>query len=141
MARPIKPPVGTGERLQMDLADYGETWRFIRDRIQEAGDKKGSRQAAIKKAAKAFNIHYRTAERHYERLSKFDTPQGMNILASHALKSYAPAINEAMSIVRAALSPHEYQQLRDGNVGMDVVLQFAKDRLELIELRKRKKRK
>jgi len=139
MARPHKPPPGTAERLQMDLADYGPTYRFVRDHINAAGAARGARHAAICEAAKAFGIDYKTAERRYQRIKKYDTPEGMSLLASGLLKQYKPVVDTALSLVSAAFSPEEIRQL--ATVGMDFVLQLARERLELIELRKRRLRK
>jgi hypothetical protein len=139
MARPKKPPVGSAERLQMDLADYGATFRFVRDHIKAAEGKRGSRHDAISKAAKAFSIDYKTAERHYERIRKFDTREGLAVLASGLLAAQAPAVNERLRLIGAAFSRDEMDQL--AAIGNDFVLQLAKERLELIELRKRRTRK
>jgi hypothetical protein len=141
MGRPTKPPVGTAERLQTDLADYGPTWRFICDHIKRAGGVhiRGNRHRAINEAAKEFGIDYKTAERHFERIRRFDNQEGMKLLASGLVVKYAPVVDEAMRVIRAAFSPTEMDQL--GAIGSDLVLQLAKERLELIELRKRRKRK
>jgi hypothetical protein len=140
VARPQKPPVGTAERLQMDLADYGPVFRFVRDQIKAAGGKRGSRHEAIKKAAKEFRIDHKTAERHYERIRKFDNQEGLGLLAGALLRESAPLADEYLRVVKAAFSSDELHQLGD-EIDPPFLLQLAKERLELIELHKRRKRK
>jgi len=123
----------------MDLADYGPTWRFIRAHIKKAGAVRGSRHQAIKEAAKAFRIDYKTAERRYERIRKFGTPELWTLLAKQAVAKQMPEVDGALILISAAFSQDEREEL--ASVGSDFVLQLARERLELMELRKRRMRK
>jgi hypothetical protein len=149
MARPRKPQVGTPERQRRDLADFGKVYCFIDARIQRAGGGRGSKRQAVEAAAREFEIHEKTAERHYARVRRSMNVDPMlaalenvkqmradtEALFTHArLKG-----DEWVALLHRAFTEDERRKLRklEGQFG----LQLARERIELIELRKQLKRK
>jgi hypothetical protein len=162
MARPKKPEVGTPRRLRMDLADFGKVYEFIEARIARAERRRGSKAAALKAAAKKFRIDPKTAERRYNRVRRsMDVDPVLAAIeraatndpmreAQEAAMRYAadgqalieevrPKVLEQWTLFERAFTKEERQKLRC--VELQFVLRLAAERIELIQLRKLKRKR
>jgi hypothetical protein len=138
MARPRKPEVGTAERLRMDLAEFGKVHDLIAARIRAAGGARGSKAAAIRAAAKAEGIDEKTAERHYNRVRRSITPGAVLLLAGADVRRAwtNSGLDDALALAERAFSEDELHKL--AQVEAPLIWQLAQERIELIELRKRR---
>lgn len=141
MARPKKPKRGTPERLRMDIQEFGKVHDFVAAQIESEGAKRGSKGRAYRAAAKRFGINAKTARLRYNRVHQSNTPGAAIALALSAVgESYKQSgYEEAYELACRVFTAAELRELR--LCGMPLISRLAKERLELIELRKQLKGK
>lgn len=133
----------------MDLREFGEVHDFVDARLkQEGGGDRSSKTAAFKAAAKKFDIDRKTARLHYERVRRSMTPEAVRYLVWKEPGGFEEALlgrelqemgaEAGIALVRRAFAPDEIRQLE--RIAVPLLLKLARERLELIELRKQPKR-
>ena len=138
MARPKKPRIGTVERLEIDMAAFGETWGYVAREIRRDPIKWGSKSRAFLKAAEEFKIDVSTAKAHHTRVCRALTPAATReykLRVARELPAYGPSMIEAIEVVCSAFTEGERREL--GSVSIPLVVEFARLRLAS---RKRKRK-